>query len=448
MGLKPYKLIGILFSGLLLLSALPAQAETENWVGADGGWWDTAGNWSPSGVPAIDDEVSLINSGASNITVNYQNLSDPLLSSLQIDAGSTGTMTLSQAKDSLQAKYEYIGYTGTGTFTQSGGTNTLSGVNAGSLYLGRFGSGNGTYNLSGTGVLSANWESIGEVGTGEFNHSGGTNDIFSSLVLGQTAAAHGTYNLSDTGELLVWREYIGYDGTGTFTQNGGTNTLSSNLYLGYSSTGSGTYSINGGTATVGGTASLGYNSRLGLQGGSFTAANMTIAETSYLTGGAGGGLEISGNFTSSSTQNIDWDTDAASLFFSGGSHDFSLTGLDLGASLSGYEDNFAWGTVSLDSASSLNLLDGGDPGGALYVGAFLLGGGTGQIADITGNGLNIYYKPGLAGNGYLFGGTYSLQNGGFLTPITPIPEPSSLLLLGAGMLGLLGFKRKSGQDTV
>ena len=45
--------------------------------------------------------------------------------SLGYDSGSSGTYDLS-GTGQLSADYEYIGYSGTGTFTQSGGTNTLA----------------------------------------------------------------------------------------------------------------------------------------------------------------------------------------------------------------------------------------------------------------------------------------------------------------------------------
>ena len=108
---------------------------------------------------------------------------------------------------------------GTGSFTQSGGTNSatapiLLGVNPGS---------NGTYNLSGSGLLSAFQEAVGYSGTGIFTQSGGTHAV-SVLVLGYGTSGSGTYNLSGSGLLSnSGGQLIGFSGSGSFMQSGGTN---------------------------------------------------------------------------------------------------------------------------------------------------------------------------------------------------------------------------------
>ena len=64
---------------------------------------------------------------------------------------------------------EYIGFQGTGVFTQSGGTNTGSS----NIYLGYEANSAGTYNLSG-GLLRISNLALGGGGTSNFNFSGGT----------------------------------------------------------------------------------------------------------------------------------------------------------------------------------------------------------------------------------------------------------------------------------
>ena len=113
-------------------------------------------------------------------------------------------------------------------------------------YIGVNSDSNGTYNLSDTGNLSA-YELIGYSGTGTFKQTGGTNSS-SYLSLGVNSGSSGMYNLSGAGQLSAVTEFIGYHGTGTFIQTSGTNTISSYLSLGSDSSSSGIYYLNGGKA--------------------------------------------------------------------------------------------------------------------------------------------------------------------------------------------------------
>lgn len=107
---------------------------------------------------------------------------------------------------------------------------------------------------------------------------------------------------------------------------------------------------------------------------------------------------VSQDFINNSTQNTIWNTSAATLeFTSGGSHNMAVAGASFGNSSTGYNNNFAWGQLILDSGNSLVLnkgtgLPAGTPG-AFYIYGLTLAGGISQIADITGNGVNIYYDP-------------------------------------------------------
>ena len=77
-----------------------------------------------------------------------------------------GTYNLS-GSGQLSSLSEAIGYSGTGVFTQSGGTNSAS-----LLYIAALSGSNGTYNLNG-GTLALDYLAIGS-GTGAFNFNGGT----------------------------------------------------------------------------------------------------------------------------------------------------------------------------------------------------------------------------------------------------------------------------------
>jgi hypothetical protein len=73
------------------------------------------------------------------------------------------------------------------------------------------------------------------------------------------------------------------------------------------------------------------------------------------------------------------------------------------------------------------------------VGVLSLADGRGQIARITGNGMNLYYDPAQPGNAYLNEESYALANGGM---IIPIPEPASGGLAAALGAVLLCRRRK------
>ncbi len=193
----------------------------------------------------------------------------------------------------LSAYWEYVGGSGTGSFTQSGGTNSVANASRFStLYLGYSASSSGSYSLSGSGLLSDYVADIGFAGVGVFNQTGGTHAVGAYIVLGASGGT-GTYNLSGSGVLLVaggeqvsngsfaqsggvnsisgtgsestmgglnlagtyilsgngllsvtGTECVGYYGGGTFTQSGGTNVTGS-LYVGYGNLGAGSYNLSG-----------------------------------------------------------------------------------------------------------------------------------------------------------------------------------------------------------
>jgi autotransporter-associated beta strand protein len=206
---------------------------------------------------------------------------------LGYNSGSSGAYNLSNT-GLLSAVYEYIGFSGAGTFTQTGGTNSTSLYPHLSLQLGYNTGSSGTYDLSGTGQLSADFEDIGGYGTGTFTQTDGTNSITTDLYIGDGFGSRGTYNLSGTGRLYASGEYIGRSGTGTFTQTGGTNSTGYyGIYLGYNSISSGTYNLTGGTLILkslgkgSGTAAFNFGGgRLQASGAFSTSLPMTLTGTS------------------------------------------------------------------------------------------------------------------------------------------------------------------------
>jgi hypothetical protein len=202
----------------VLLGASGAKAQTL-WNNPGTGDWFNAANWT-AGVPTSSKNA-------------------------YIDNGGTAQIAASDAKG-----LTYVGYTtntGVGAVIQTGGTNT-------SITLGYNSGSQGTYTLSGgsLGSLSGDTACLGYSGTGTFIQTGGMHTtIF--LSLGYNSQGSGTYTLSN-GSLSVERSIVGFNGTGTFVQTGGTHAVALTLVLGETTSmggGGGTYTLSGGVLSVG-----------------------------------------------------------------------------------------------------------------------------------------------------------------------------------------------------
>jgi hypothetical protein len=196
---------------------------------------------------------------------------------LGLNAGSAGTFNISGGQLSFNAEGTsiYVGLNGNGTFNQTGGT--VVGPSDGMTIGGTSTTSAGTYNLSAGSLSLPNALIVGWLsGTGTFNQSGGTNtvtgvDATPALILGYQSPTVGNYNLSG-GALLAsgGLEYIGENGgaTGTFTQTGGTNTISGGYDLAIAAFGgNGSYTLSGGTVYASGNVGGGGTTTFGAGGG-------------------------------------------------------------------------------------------------------------------------------------------------------------------------------------
>jgi fibronectin-binding autotransporter adhesin len=231
-------------------------------------------------------------------------------------AGSSGAYSLS-GSGRLSVPYEYIGYYGSGSFTQSGGTNAVSG----GLVLGEYAGSAGTYNLN-AGLLSLSFGGLTQgAGSASFNFGGGTLGATipwtSSMILNLTGsggastvdttggniglsgnligsgtlnkAGPGVLSLGGTnsavsalivsqgtlqfvsGSLTANSEYAGYSGLGVIRQTGGTNSVSNAVYLGPN----GTYDLSGGLLLA--PSIQGPTGTLSVSGGTLTVQSVAVS---------------------------------------------------------------------------------------------------------------------------------------------------------------------------
>lgn len=333
---------------------------------------------------------------------------------------------------------------GSGTVEALGGTLVLNGsfgnagliaAPAGSkvLLVDSPGVNRGTISLTG-GIFDTNGNSLqntGEVsGYGTFSTGGFENGYQGSpgvYTPGSVTFTGGTTTINgnvtnDTGSTMTV-EYNPAIFTGNVVNNGTVFITQTTASF------AGTYTDNG--TTIHDPSTTSYN-------------NWIVGTTGSTTAGSGDLVEVTGNFLNNSTRNTSWNTALAELEFLGTAHTMTVAGTDFGASTAGFSNNFAWNILQLGSGDSLILGKGtglaNDVQGAFYTKELLLAGGTSQIADITGNGVNIYYDPTNIANAYLGDKTYSLTGGG---EIAPVPEPAALALLALGGLGLLLKRRRT-----
>jgi hypothetical protein len=242
-------------------------------------------NWNGGALPGSGDTAYIVNGGTATVTT-----ADPNFGSLSL-GNALGAGTVQMTAGSLSAEYQLIGDSGTGAFIQSGGSNT---VNIG-LCVGNNPGTSGTYNLNGgwlsVGSGGAGMLDVGYYGTGTFTQSAGTIAISGTAYVGHVLGSSGTYSLSG-GSLSVLAGgalAVGWAGGGSFSQSGGTSAPAT-LLLGYNLGGSGTYSLYAGLLSP-------QSLQIGCAGtGSFTQYGGTNTVAAYL--GLGTGVPASsGSYT-------------------------------------------------------------------------------------------------------------------------------------------------------
>ena len=422
MTTKPQLILSALALTGLWLSPGAPRAATLNWNCTSDNWATTT-CWSPNGTPTGADDVSIFTVGGADTGLTIDTTTGAAVANtVTVDATAPTTVTVDQSGGSLAAGSEYVGFSGTGAFTQTGGTNAVTS----DLYLGYQSTGSGSYALSGTGSLAADYEYVGFFGTGAFTQSGGTNTVANDLTLGGDwwgSTGTGSYALS-AGDLAANSEYVGRLGTGAFTQSGGTNTVDFSLYLGSNSTGSGTYALSGGDLAAG-SEFVGYDGTGAFTqtGGTNTVATtLTLAVNAGASGtyNLGGGTLTVGSLAKGGGTGT-FNFNAGTLNFAGDLLLDATSLLDGNLVLTGVKTLGVGGTTTLGGANTLTL-DGGtfSTGSLANNGGFAFNKGT---FNLTNDNL-VVGAGGLFGGSVQFGGNQTVN----VTHTTTIDSGSVLAL--------------------
>ena len=376
------------FGTAVLLASLPVRAD-DYWalLPSATGDWSKSANWS-GGIPASGTNVYVVNGGTAVISVLGEACGNLTLGNT---AGSGTICMMGGGLSVPTGDDEYVGSTGAGTFTQTGGTNAISAaIDAQhlyhSLYVG-YGTGSGTYNLSGSGLITTGGLVVSNNAPGAFTQSGGTVSVTYGTYVGNYAT--GTYSLSGSGLLSADTESIGWSGSGTFNQSGGQNVVR-HLNLGDNDFSRGTYNLNGGTLHSTGGLFVG-----AIGSGSFSQLGGTNVASGGLTLGA----------------------------FQGGSGTYNLNGGALVPSALGggpgyFVFNFGGGTLQASGALSttLPMTLSGNGSGATYDTAgytMTLSGslsGPGGLTKVDSGTLTLAASDSYTGTTIIRAGTLSLAN--------------------------------------
>ena len=359
---------------------------------------------------------------------------------LGYNSADTGAYVLSGAGSKLSAVTEYVGYGGAGSITESSGSNSMTYYYDG-LFLGYNSTASGAYNLSGSGQVVTHNQYVGYSGKGTFTQSGGTNtasgyDYYpenGGVTLGDNAGSSGAYILSG-GQLSTRYVYVGSSGTGTFSQSGGTSTLAGGLSLAVNAGSAGTCNLTGGvlatpsiTAGSGAAAFIFGGGTLQASGNLSTSLPMTLTAT-----GGNANVNTNGNAV----------TLSGTLSGPGGLNKSGAGTLTLAAanSFSG-NTTIAGGVLALANTNALqqSTLDYNNYGGTLSFGTLTkaaLGGLQGSQNLALANGSSAALALSVGGNGQSTAYSGVLSGGGSLTK------------LGSGTLMLTGADSYTGLTTV
>jgi T5SS/PEP-CTERM-associated repeat protein len=392
---------------------------------------------------------------------------------LGYNAGSTGAAAIT----GLGSKWTNNGYLMVGRY----GNGTLSVTDSGSVsnttgYLGRSAGTTGTVAVDGTGSKWANSGVlyVGHAGTGVLTVTRGGSVSNTTGYLGYSSGGSGTATIDGSGS--TWTNtgtlYVGSSGTGNLSiSNGGTVTAST---VSVKSSSGLTTDVASKLTVGGGTGSISNGGSVRLVAGA-TAANGTYSPLSY--GSLSGNVfQVIGGIWDDAARTVAVSGAAAANGIGGATAAFNLavsqralitdnaTGHSVGAAfLAGTTDITFGGTVisggtlsalQTKLASGQSILSawdftttGYDVGSSNPVYLSLYAGSGHSFSDLT-----IWYYNGsawytVASTDLAYDGTYaSFTVTGFsgyaVSGAAPVPVPAAVWLLGSGLAGLVGMRRR------
>jgi len=236
----------------ILITAVAVSLTAINFANAAnldlGGTYDLD-NGGSVGFDDINLGISAGGSGTVNHTDGHITVTDDIF--VGKDGSQTGAYNLSGNTSSLDVTdIIYVGYNGTGTFTQAGCVNSNY-----RIYLGSNSLGKGSYNLSGSSSsIITDLIAVGYSGSGEFTQAGGDITV-RNLNLGLYGGAKGTYNLTDSSASITtsYGVFVGQNGTGIFNHSAGSisgKVGTEDMHVGFNSSSKGTYNLSGSSAEI------------------------------------------------------------------------------------------------------------------------------------------------------------------------------------------------------
>ena len=418
------------------------------------------------GAPVYDTNHVLTNPDGASVTIG----GDLYIGGSNFGTLGTGTYNLYQGSLTIAGTLN-VGYNGSGTFVQKGGTVTVGSYNpltltlTGALYLGSsFNAGTtGAYVLS-AGTLNTVTEIIGSGSPGTFTQYGGTHNVnfptalafdWGGMILGENNGAPGTYNLvsgtlTNTGALSV-----GWGGTApsTFNQgyrpdtgeirDGGTNHVYGNVAVGVSDRGTGYYNLVNGSLTVDQGLNIGWqgvgvftqgyhpDGTMGTLGTSVTAQWLTVGAIGPTTWdpasqGLGTYNLISGSLTVASAV---IGSNGDGTFNQGAFYDPAVPGsfnpVGDGGTVDIQSDLNVGGTYEVYSQYSLGTGAYNLYNGTLTVGGTTYVGQTGTGTFLQKGGSNTTNNLSIGGSGLLMATDTPIQGTGTYTLDATVPAGSS-----------------------